>query len=629
MKQFHLFNILMVSFTVLFLFTSTKLRSQYLLKVGGTTQYYDYNSNLGIGTTSPGAKLHVRATNGFSLQPVLKTELFNNPLLGSQLGVVENLVLVGGQNYGIYETSSNGLLNYFQDPLQIGSLFTISNNNTNPSINTGWGIDSIVVNMQSSLPGISHPLTIYPSGIRVKGSLVTDQFQMLNGPGLGWIMVSDKFGIGTWTDPSTFNDKKWLINNDGNLYEDPSKTNVGIGHQTSTDRVYQRLHILDGNILISRSNAGGIGVGGTKAPSSENGSILFGDVVNDKNTLGEWGIEYQTQNTDYNSNGLNFWKPFSSTSGGGDNYLYLRNDGNVGIGTNTPGDKLQVNVGIGKVDIGAGPANLTSDNTSSSPSGNGYLGFNLAFCPNGQWYQSGNTSSNGSGMIYNSVDGDMYFTTLPNSHGGSNYFHQSYINQYTQMRLCQLGGVIIGQNLIDNVGTTSTLELRNSINTNLLVNTVGYGAAGMVIKNTANSSSFGVDNSGVFRLYEGTSRPILSFSGGLVGIGNVDITGAHTDDSRLWVDKGITTEAVYVHLKGGWSDFVFNDNYKKKSIPELEKYIKENKKLPDIPSASEVENNGIELGKMNAILLQKIEELTLYIVDQQKQIDDLKVKINK
>jgi len=86
---------------------------------------------------------------------------------------------------------------------------------------------------------------------------------------------------------------------------------------------------------------------------------------------------------------------------------------------------------------------------------------------------------------------------------------------------------------------------------------------------------------------------------------------------------------VYVHLKGGWSDFVFNDNYKKKSIPELEKYIKENKKLPDIPSASEVENNGIELGKMNAILLQKIEELTLYIVDQQKQIDDLKVKINK
>ena len=73
-----------------------------------------------------------------------------------------------------------------------------------------------------------------------------------------------------------------------------------------------------------------------------------------------------------------------------------------------------------------------------------------------------------------------------------------------------------------------------------------------------------------------------------------------------------------------WSDYVFYPEYELRPLPELEQYIKKNNKLPEIPSANDVQENGIDLGNMQAKLLLKIEELTLYILDLQKQIDELK-----
>ncbi len=74
----------------------------------------------------------------------------------------------------------------------------------------------------------------------------------------------------------------------------------------------------------------------------------------------------------------------------------------------------------------------------------------------------------------------------------------------------------------------------------------------------------------------------------------------------------------------GWSDFVFDESYRLPSLSELERYVKENRHLPDIPTESEVKQGGVDLGEMNALLLQKVEELTLYIIDLQKQINELK-----
>jgi hypothetical protein len=73
-----------------------------------------------------------------------------------------------------------------------------------------------------------------------------------------------------------------------------------------------------------------------------------------------------------------------------------------------------------------------------------------------------------------------------------------------------------------------------------------------------------------------------------------------------------------------WPDYVFAKDYNLRPLDELEQYIKENHHLPEIPSAKEVEENGIDLGDMQSKLLLKIEELTLYILSLQKQIDELK-----
>jgi hypothetical protein len=78
-----------------------------------------------------------------------------------------------------------------------------------------------------------------------------------------------------------------------------------------------------------------------------------------------------------------------------------------------------------------------------------------------------------------------------------------------------------------------------------------------------------------------------------------------------------------------WSDFVFDADYELKSLAEVEAYIAANKHLPDVPSEEEVLANGLDLGEMQAIQQQKIEELTLYIIQQQKQMDALLVMITE
>jgi hypothetical protein len=64
-------------------------------------------------------------------------------------------------------------------------------------------------------------------------------------------------------------------------------------------------------------------------------------------------------------------------------------------------------------------------------------------------------------------------------------------------------------------------------------------------------------------------------------------------------------------------------------LAEIETYIKENKHLPEVPSAKEMEKNGVQLGEMNMLLLKKVEELTLYVIEQNKEIKELKNEIKE
>ena len=108
--------------------------------------------------------------------------------------------------------------------------------------------------------------------------------------------------------------------------------------------------------------------------------------------------------------------------------------------------------------------------------------------------------------------------------------------------------------------------------------------------------------------------------------GNVGI-GTINPDSKLSVNGQIHTKEVKVDLVG-WSDFVFYEDYKLPTLTEVENHIKEKGHLKDIPSAKEVAKNGILLGEMDSKLLQKIEELTLYTIQQEKNLHSQKEDIN-
>ncbi len=110
--------------------------------------------------------------------------------------------------------------------------------------------------------------------------------------------------------------------------------------------------------------------------------------------------------------------------------------------------------------------------------------------------------------------------------------------------------------------------------------------------------------------------------------GNVTIGSAYKAASgyRMSLNGKLMCEEVRVQLDADWPDYVFNKEYKLMPLSELQKFINENKHLPGILPAAEVKANGIELGDTNKRMMEKIEELTLYILELKKEIDLLKLK---
>ena len=112
---------------------------------------------------------------------------------------------------------------------------------------------------------------------------------------------------------------------------------------------------------------------------------------------------------------------------------------------------------------------------------------------------------------------------------------------------------------------------------------------------------------------------------------SLDPNGSAFFANQVWIGNGFHCSATgslrVKDLKvtlSGWSDFVFDEGYRLMPLGEVEQYIAAHRHLPEVPSAAEVEENGVDVGEMNKLLLQKVEELTLYVIDLQKQIDELK-----
>ena len=161
---------------------------------------------------------------------------------------------------------------------------------------------------------------------------------------------------------------------------------------------------------------------------------------------------------------------------------------------------------------------------------------------------------------------------------------------------------VFAEDLAGNTSTVSNTE------------TVTTSAGGGVVDYTSENSNL--------TTVDWTARDL--FANRNVGIGTTDTQGY-----RLAVAGNVIAEGVRVELQGNWPDFVFHDQFDLLKLEEIRKYIQEHGHLPNIPSAKQIEEEGIDLGTMNAKLLQKIEELTLYVLSQNDEIKELKEENEK
>ncbi|MFO7657402.1 MAG: CUB domain-containing protein [Bacteroidales bacterium] len=159
---------------------------------------------------------------------------------------------------------------------------------------------------------------------------------------------------------------------------------------------------------------------------------------------------------------------------------------------------------------------------------------------------------------------------------------------------------------------------------------ISYGGYFNAENNVGNAYSvFAITSSNYARAIYGKATGQSSYAGYFEGngyfSGNVGIGTTNFGDGKLAVNGKILATEVEVKVFP-WSDYVFTKDYKLRTIEEVADFISENGHLPEVPSAKEVEENGLKLGEMNAILLKKIEELTLYIIDLEKRFQELENK---
>ncbi len=204
---------------------------------------------------------------------------------------------------------------------------------------------------------------------------------------------------------------------------------------------------------------------------------------------------------------------------------------------------------------------------------------------------------------------------------------------------------------ISSVGIGGSAMLTNIWNTGYIGFNVNWDGNNWIKGGDANSGAVAMvaDVGGgltIFQKHTGSTN--TSFTNGdfikrentafkIDGSGRVSVgsqtNGYKTQSTGFWnaelqVNGTIVANKVKVTLND-WADFVFDKNYKLNSLDYVEKYIKENHHLPNIPNAQEVDESGIDLGEMNKLLLQKVEELTLYVIELKKQNEKMESLISK
>ncbi|MBK8599867.1 MAG: hypothetical protein IPN80_04320 [Flavobacterium sp.] len=256
----------------------------------------------------------------------------------------------------------------------------------------------------------------------------------------------------------------------------------------------------------------------------------------------------------------------------------ILNHGNTYVGTFTG----QNNLGSYNVSMGYGA--LTTNNTSTN--------YTVAIGNNAGGGMTGNNNAllgSGAGQFMNGSDNVL----IGYNAGISSYGSGPYTGS---------GNVLIGNNVGGSLGLSNKLFIDNTGTTTPLI--WGDFALDQVKLN----GRVGIGAVGTFPTTAGS-----------VNVANY----------RLFVTGGILTDEVRVNLSAGgtWADYVFNKDYNLKTLAEVEQFIADKGHLPNVPSAQVVKENGIALGEMAKIQQEKIEELTLYLIQQNKEIAVLKAQM--
>ncbi len=276
--------------------------------------------------------------------------------------------------------------------------------------------------------------------------------------------------------------------------------------------------------------------------------------------------------------------------------MRLTDTGSLGIGTSSPQGKLDV----------SGQFYTTAGNSIV--------------------LRAQNSTNEGGQLRFDGADTNRYFY-FDNLAGNLRFMSQNASGESEKIRILNNGSVGIGT-----VNPASKLHVSGSAlfeTGDFLIQKIG-GAELNLLNLSSNKkwqvvSGFnsGLEIGNVTDNLIDANAPFFISVSGEVGIGTTNPNANY----KLSVNGKIRAKEVVVETN--WSDFVFADDYKLMPLDELEKSIKQNRHLPGIPSEKEVAENGVRLGEMQSKLLQKIEELTLYLIELKKENDLLRQRMSR